>query len=99
MFRRPCKLLLVLLAAMMTLACAPRLLAAEDRPLREIIDAEIRAAWKEVTPAGRASDATFLRRVYLDLVGTVPTYEEARNFLQDTNPKKRESLIDRLLED
>ncbi|MBI1913387.1 MAG: DUF1549 domain-containing protein [Planctomycetes bacterium] len=74
---------------------------AEERPLRQIVDDEIKAAWQreKMTPVGRASDATFLRRVFLDLVGTIPTYEEARQFLADTDPKKRAKLIDRLLAD
>src|SRR5262249_40914393 len=49
--------------------------------------------------APRASDTTCLRRVYLDLVGTVPSYEETTAFLKDTDPKKREKLIDNLLDD
>jgi hypothetical protein len=74
---------------------------AADRPLRQVIDDEVRAAWQreKVTPAGRADDATFLRRVYLDLVGTIPTDDEARQFLQGADPKKRAALIDRLLAD
>jgi hypothetical protein len=47
--------------------------------------------------AGPASDAEFLRRVTLDLAGTIPAVEEARAFLRDSSPKKRETLIDRLL--
>jgi hypothetical protein len=45
------------------------------------------------------SDAVFVRRVYLDTIGTVPTAKEVRDFLQDpdTNNKRR-LLIDRLLE-
>jgi hypothetical protein len=44
------------------------------------------------------SDAVFLRRVYLDVIGTLPTSKEARAFLEDRNPRKRSLLIDRLLE-
>ena len=75
--------------------------AGAETPLRQVIDAELQAAWKreKVTPAGRADDATFLRRVYLDLVGTIPTADEATAFLDDTDPDKREKLIDRLLAD
>ena len=40
----------------------------------------------------------FLRRVYLDVIGTLPTADEARQFLTDPNPNKRRDLIDRLLE-
>lgn len=44
------------------------------------------------------SDAVFVRRVYLDLIGTIPTAQEAREFIQDADPQKRGKLIDRLLE-
>ena len=69
--------------------------------LRDVIDAEIAAGWQRenVTPAAPASDAEFLRRVWLDLVGTVPTYEETVAFLDSTEPARRAQLIDRLLED
>jgi hypothetical protein len=46
-----------------------------------------------------ADDAEFLRRVSLDLVGTIPTVEETRAFLTDTSPDKRTVLVDRLLAD
>jgi hypothetical protein len=44
------------------------------------------------------SDAVFVRRAYLDVIGTLPTAEEARQFIQDPNKNKRVALIDRLLE-
>jgi hypothetical protein len=74
---------------------------ADEKPLRVIIDAEIHAAWERenITPAGSADDATFLRRIYLDLIGTIPNYDEAVQFLKDDNPEKRAKLIDRLLAD
>ena len=70
-------------------------------PLRDVIDQHVQAKWKEngVTSAPPADDATFLRRIYLDLCGTIPTAEEAKNFLDDNDPQKRAKLIDRLLED
>jgi len=43
------------------------------------------------------TDAVFLRRAYLDVIGTLPTVEEVRTFLEDQNPNKRIALIDRLL--
>jgi len=43
------------------------------------------------------SDAVFVRRAYLDVIGALPTAKEVRAFLQDKSPKKREALIDRLL--
>jgi hypothetical protein len=51
-----------------------------------------------IEPAHPCSDAVFVRRVYLDVIGTLPTTAEARAFLSDTDPNKRSVLIDRLLE-
>jgi hypothetical protein len=51
-----------------------------------------------IAPANLCSDAAFVRRVYLDAIGTLPTAKEARNFLSDRDPNKRSALIDRLLE-
>ena len=72
-----------------------------NKPLRQVIDSEIKSAWQKekITPAGRTGDTTFQRRIYLDLVGVIPTYEEAASFLKDTDAKKREKLIDKLLAD
>jgi hypothetical protein len=72
-----------------------------DEPLRTVIDREVAAAWKtqKVTPAAKSTDAEFLRRIYLDLVGAPPTYDETTTFLADTDAKKREKLIGALLAD
>lgn len=48
-------------------------------------------------PAPLADDSTFLRRVFLDTLGVLPTAEEARDFVADTRPDKRERLVDALL--
>jgi hypothetical protein len=45
-----------------------------------------------------ADDATFLRRVYVDVTGALPKAEEAASFLADTDPSKRDKVIDRLLD-
>jgi hypothetical protein len=50
-----------------------------------------------IPPANVCSDAVFVRRVYLDVIGTLPTAAEAKEFLLDTRPDKRRALIDRLL--
>ena len=70
-------------------------------PLREVIDNEVRAAWQreKLTPAVPASDAEFLRRVSLDIVGVIPTHEETVAFLSDSSLDKRRQLVDRLLDD
>lgn len=51
-----------------------------------------------IPPSNLADDATFLRRVFLDAIGTLPTAAEARAFLTSTDPEKRATLIDRLLD-
>jgi hypothetical protein len=52
----------------------------------------------KIEPAKLCSDGVFLRRVYLDAIGTLPTLDEAKSFLDDKAPNKRSVLIDRLLE-
>jgi hypothetical protein len=63
------------------------------------VDALLAQAWGNagVAPAPGASDGEFLRRAYLDLTGKIPTVGEARAFLADKDPAKRERLIDSLL--
>jgi mono/diheme cytochrome c family protein len=53
----------------------------------------------DLTPSLLTSDAAFLRRIYLDTVGVLPTPEEAKEFLQDRSKDKRTQLISRLLDD
>ena len=48
-------------------------------------------------PANLCSDAVFVRRVYFDVIGTLPSATEAREFLLSRDPSKRRALIDRLL--
>lgn len=50
-----------------------------------------------VKPNDRTTDSQFLRRVYLDITGTIPTYNQARKFLTATDANKRSLLIDELL--
>jgi len=52
----------------------------------------------ELAPAALSTDSVFLRRAYLDVIGTLPTAEEAAAFLDDTDSDKRALLIDHLLE-
>jgi hypothetical protein len=72
---------------------AADLAARIDRLVEARLDAE------GVRPAGPADDAEFLRRVYLDLHGVVPTAEQTARFLADTRPDRRARLIDALLTD
>jgi hypothetical protein len=50
-----------------------------------------------IPPSGLCDDATFLRRASLDVIGTLPTPDQVRAFLNDSAPDKRERLIDQLL--
>ncbi|HUY35629.1 MAG TPA: DUF1549 and DUF1553 domain-containing protein [Pirellulales bacterium] len=51
-----------------------------------------------MNPSSAADDHAILRRAYLDALGVLPTADEARRFLADTDADKRARLIDRLLE-
>ncbi|HWB08987.1 MAG TPA: DUF1549 and DUF1553 domain-containing protein [Pirellulales bacterium] len=50
-----------------------------------------------IPPSPLCDDATFLRRAFLDAIGTLPTPDEAKAFLDSTDPDKRTKLVDRLL--
>jgi hypothetical protein len=52
----------------------------------------------KIAPAPLCADAVFVRRVYLDATGTLPTALEARDFILDRNPGKRAVLIEHLLQ-
>ena len=63
------------------------------------IDEFVFAKLKElqIEPSKACSDGVFLRRVYTDVIGTLPTAAEARKFLESKDPDKRTKLIDELL--
>jgi hypothetical protein len=52
----------------------------------------------KVTPAPLADDAEFVRRIYLDLIGRIPSVAEGRRFLKDQSSDKRVKLIEELLD-
>jgi hypothetical protein len=64
------------------------------------IDEHLAASWAAagIKPASLADDAEFLRRVFLDLAGRIPSVAEARAFLKDDSPDKRQRLVDKLLD-
>src|SRR5688500_3240236 len=66
------------------------------RLIDQAIDARLAAANVKASPD--ASDAEFLRRVYLDITGVIPTPEKGVAFLDDRSPDKRARLIDELLQ-
>lgn len=96
----------LLLAGLICLVMTTPVLAEdneEERRLQQIIgkiNQRLKAKWKEegVKPAPLASDAEFLRRAYLDVAGRIPSVFEAREFLADKSPNRREKLIKKLLD-
>ena len=67
--------------------------------LHQSIDREIEALFGDSVhqPSGVVRDEEFVRRVFLDLTGRIPSGQMAKQFLADTTPNKRARLIDRLL--
>jgi hypothetical protein len=61
----------------------------------ELVFAQLRTLGIE--PAPVCSDAVFVRRAFLDVIGTLPTATEAREFIRSAAPGKRTALIDVLL--
>lgn len=71
-----------------------------EEPTANFIDEQIfrKLRTLRMNPSPLCSDEVFLRRVYLDLLGLIPTADEAKAFLADTAPGKRAALVDQLLE-
>ena len=69
-------------------------------PTNNFIDEKLAAKWKELglTPSPLCSDEEFLRRLYLDAIGTLPTPVEVSAFLADKAADKRKKAIDRVLD-
>lgn len=67
---------------------------------KNYIDQATLARWQDLhlVPAPLCSDERFVRRVYLDTVGRVPTAEQRAAFLADTRPNRRDLLIDQLVD-
>ncbi len=74
------------------------LTAAHAHP--ESLDRHLIAQWKRlnVAPSPAADDETFIRRVTLDICGTLPTPDEVTAFVADSRSDKKSRLVDRLLE-
>jgi hypothetical protein len=73
---------------------SPAKLAAEGE-IDKIVFARLKQL--DIQPANLCSDAVFVRRAYLDVIGTLPTAREASSFILSLEPDKRARLIDRLL--
>ena len=66
----------------------------------DVINAAISQGWKDsrVTPSPAATDGEWCRRVYLDVIGRIPTVDELTAFLGDRSPGKRAALVGKLLD-
>jgi len=89
-----------ILAGLWTVVTPGQLIAdtqpAADQPLHQRIDAAVEQT--AIGPlAALCSDADFVRRIYLDLTGVIPTHEQVETFLADDSPDKRAQLIDTLI--
>jgi len=72
----------------------------DDLPHQNFIDSEIYAKLQRlgIRPSEVVSDEVFLRRVHVDLIGRLPSPDEARAFLESEQDNKREQLVDQLLQ-
>lgn len=68
-------------------------------PARNFIDHLVDARLKplRIHPSSECSDGEFLRRLYLDVAGILPSADETRRFLADPGPNKRDQAIDSIL--
>ena len=72
--------------------------AATSDPV-ELINEKIRQGWasQDFRPSRSATASEWCRRVYLDVVGRIPTVEEIESFLRDRSPQQKVNLVDKLL--
>lgn len=68
-------------------------------PIHNFIDQHVNTKLQrlDINPSPVCDDAVFVRRVYLDALGRVPTAEQAKSFVYDPRPDKRERLVDQVL--
>ena len=76
------------------------LLRLQQQSTMSKVDVALMEQWKrlQIQPADICDDATFIRRVSVDICGTLPTASEVKAFVADATPDKRRLLVDRLLE-
>ena len=83
-------------------AAGPRTAAADyGIPEVRLINQAMRAGWQDarLVPSPQATDGEWCRRVYLDLVGRIPTIKELESFTKDSTDDKKLRLVDQLLGD
>lgn len=71
-----------------------------DETIVSVINSRLQQSWdsNQIAPSPYADDAEWLRRVHLDLIGQIPTVAEASAFLESKDPRKRERVVDELLD-
>lgn len=69
--------------------------ATENNYIDGLVNAKLKKL--RIVPSQTCTDEVFVRRAYLDIIGLVPTPEEHDTFVADTDPLKREKLVDKLL--
>jgi hypothetical protein len=71
-----------------------------ELPQVKLINQAMETSWKEneLVPSPEAAPGIWLRRVYLDLIGRIPSLEELNEFEADKSPDKKAKIVDRLLE-
>ena len=71
-----------------------------DFPPQTVVDSHTANKWRElgISPSELATEEQFLRRVYLDVTGTLPSVGVVSQYLADPSKTKRDTLIDKLLE-
>jgi Protein of unknown function (DUF1553)/Protein of unknown function (DUF1549)/Bacterial Ig-like domain (group 2) len=87
-------------AARIGVVLSPRVRNYPNVPRHNFIDELVFSKLKRlnIVPSELCTDEEFLRRAHLDLIGALPTAEEARKFLAGRDPNKRAELVDELLE-
>ena len=92
--------LTTLLAAWLVTASAND---SSDYGIRQVrmINEAIRSGWKDASlkPSPEATESEWCRRVYLDVIGRIPSINELQAYLKDSSPDKKAKLVDRLLGD
>ena len=89
---------LSLVAALSAFALTTVTAADTSSPSKQIDALVLKGLAKQKLTANKpANDETFLRRVYLDVTGRIPTPDEALSFYQSKDANKRAKLIDKLL--
>ena len=96
------KLFAVLLAVLIVCRCTTLHAEKESTvPQTAFINSQIESVWADagVEPVERATDLEWCRRVYLDLIGRIPTVDEVLRYKNDHSRDKQSVLVDRLLGD